>query len=116
MPAVSAIDKLRKDRRAWFGLSVIALLVSAAIAAPLLGRFDPSHIDLRNSLSAPSAQHWLGTDAQGRDVWARLLYGARVSLLVGLASQGLALAIGVCLGLLAGYRGKWTDEVIMRLA
>ena len=111
-----AIDRLRRDRRAWFGLTVIIVLVMAAVAAPLLGRFDPSRIDLRNALAAPSAEHWLGTDAQGRDVWSRLLYGARVSLLVGLASQGLALAIGVGLGLLAGYRGKWTDEVIMRLA
>ena len=116
MAATRAIDKLRRDRRAWFGCTVILLLILAAVAAPLLGRFDPSRIDLRNALSAPSAQHWLGTDAQGRDVWARLLYGARVSLLVGLASQGLALAIGVFLGLLAGYRGKWADEVIMRLA
>jgi ABC-type dipeptide/oligopeptide/nickel transport system permease subunit len=61
-------------------------------------------------------RHWLGTDAQGRDVWARLVYGARVSLLVGVASQGIALLIGVALGLVAGYRGKWTDDAVMRLA
>ena len=57
-----------------------------------------------------------GTDAQGRDVWARLLNGTRVSMLVGLRPQSLSLSIGVLLGLVAGYRGRWTDEVIMRLA
>ena len=116
MSATTTFERLRADRRAWFGVAVVVLFLLVAVAAPLLGRFDPSRIDLLHSLEAPSATHWLGTDAQGRDVWARLLYGTRVSLLVGLASQGLALSIGVVLGLMAGYRGRWTDEVIMRLA
>lgn len=92
------------------------LFVLVAIAAPVLGRFDPSRIDLRNTLQAPTSEHWFGTDAQGRDVWTRLLYGTRVSLLVGIASQGISLSIGLVLGLVAGYRGRWADEVIMRLA
>ncbi len=92
------------------------MLLVVAATAPWIGRFDPSRIDLRHALEAPSRLHWFGTDAQGRDVWSRLLHGARVSLLVGIASQGLALTIGVGLGLLAGYRGRWIDEVIMRLA
>ena len=112
----SSAGRILADRRTWFGGAVIVLLVLAAIAAPWIQRFDPVRIDLANALQAPSAEHWLGTDAQGRDVWARLVHGARVSLLVGLASQGVALAVGVVLGLLAGYRGKWADEVIMRLA
>ncbi len=116
MSATTTFERLRTDRRAWFGVAVVVLFLLVAAAAPLLGRFDPSRIDLPHALEAPSATHWLGTDAQGRDVWARLLYGTRVSLLVGLASQGLALSIGVVLGLMAGYRGRWTDEVIMRLA
>ncbi len=116
MSATTTFERLRADRRAWFGVAVVVLFLLVAVAAPLLGRFDPSRIDLLHALEAPSAAHWLGTDAQGRDVWARLLYGTRVSLLVGLASQGLALSIGVVLGLVAGYRGRWTDEVIMRLA
>lgn len=107
---------LRKDGRSWLGLGVVTLLVLLAIAAPLVASADPVKIDLLHTLEAPSATHWLGTDAQGRDVWSRLVHGARVSLLVGLASQGIALAIGVALGLIAGYRGKWTDDVIMRLA
>ncbi|MCO4101020.1 ABC transporter permease [Gemmatimonas sp.] len=107
---------LRKDGRSWLGLGVVTLLVLLAVAAPLVATADPVKIDLLHTLEAPSATHWLGTDAQGRDVWSRLVHGARVSLLVGLASQGIALAIGVALGLIAGYRGKWTDDVIMRLA
>lgn len=116
MTTVTASSRLRADRRVWFGMGIIVAMIVVAAAAPMLGRFDPNAIDLRNALSAPSTEHWFGTDAQGRDVWARLLFGARVSLLVGLASQTLSLAIGVLLGLVAGYRGKWTDELIMRLA
>ena len=109
-------DRLRRDRRAWFGGGMIVLLVVLAIAAPLLARHNPTDVDLINSLQPPSAQHWFGTDIQGRDVWARLVYGARVSLTVGVVSQGIALTLGVILGLLAGYYGKWIDETVMRLA
>ena len=116
MTPPSALDRARGDRRTWFGLAVILVLVISAIAAPILGRYDPSAIDLQHVLERPSGQHWFGTDAQGRDVWSRLLHGTRVSLLVGVASQGLSLVIGVTLGLTAGYRGKWTGEIIMRLA
>ena len=105
-----------RDGRVTLGLFVIGLLVFGAIFAPLVTGADPLRIDLANSLVPPSREHWLGTDVQGRDVWTRLIYGARVSLLVGLVSQGIALAIGVLLGLLSGFYGKWTDEVIMRLA
>lgn len=111
-----ATAHLRRDGRAWFGVAVILLLVLAAIAAPLVARHDPAAIDLTNQLQGPSPQHWMGTDIQGRDVWARLIYGARISLAVGLLSQGIALALGLVLGLIAGYYGKWVDEVVMRLA
>ena len=116
MSAESASSRLRADRRAWFGASIVGLLVLTAVAAPLLARFEPSRINLDVTLRPPSFAHWLGTDAQGRDVWSRLVFGARVSLLVGLASQGVSLLLGVVLGLVAGYRGRWVDDVIMRLA
>lgn len=112
----AAWARLRDDRRARLGLAVVALMILAALLAPLIDGADPIQIDLRNALQAPSGAHWLGTDAQGRDVWSRLVHGARISLLVGLASQGISLSIGLLLGLVAGYRGKWTEEVIMRLA
>ncbi|MEP6834712.1 MAG: ABC transporter permease [Gemmatimonas sp.] len=108
--------RLPRDGRVILGLTVIGLLVLGAIFAPLVTTADPLHIDLANSLVRPSSQHWLGTDVQGRDVWTRLVYGARVSLLVGLVSQGIALSIGVVMGLVSGFYGKWTDEIIMRFA
>jgi ABC-type dipeptide/oligopeptide/nickel transport system permease subunit len=114
------IDKAQRarlfgDNRARFGIAVIVLMALAAIAAPWIAG-DPLKIDLTHYLQKPSAAHWLGTDVQGRDIWARLVYGARVSLTVGLISQGIALLLGVTLGLLAGYYGRWVDELVMRLA
>ena len=110
------VATLRADARAWIGGGVVVLLVVGALLAPFLARHDPIAIDLVQTLSAPSATHWLGTDIQGRDVWARLLYGARVSLSVGFVSQAIALSLGIVLGLVAGYYGRWVDELVMRLA
>jgi len=111
-----ATARLGSDRRAWFGGGTIVVLALLALAAPIVAMHDPFGIDLINSLQPPSLQHWFGTDIQGRDVWARLVYGARVSLSVGIISQGIALSLGVILGLVAGYYGKWVDELVMRLA
>ncbi|HMA19710.1 MAG TPA: ABC transporter permease [Gemmatimonadaceae bacterium] len=108
-------SRLLGDNRARFGIAVIVIMALAAIAAPLIAH-DPLKIDLTNYLQKPSSAHWLGTDVQGRDIWSRLVYGARVSLTVGLISQGIALLLGVTLGLLAGYYGRWVDELVMRLA
>ena len=112
----SASSRLRHDGRALFGVGVVVVLALAATLAPLVDRHDPLAIDLLQRWEAPSAQHWLGTDAQGRDVWARLVWGARVSLTVGIVSQGISLVLGVALGLVAGYYGRWVDELVMRLA
>jgi ABC-type dipeptide/oligopeptide/nickel transport system permease subunit len=107
---------LRRDARAWFGIGVVVLIVLLAALAPLVSRHDPLRIDLVNQLQGPSLSHWLGTDIQGRDVWARLVYGARVSLSAGIVSQTIALFIGLTMGLVAGYYGGWVDELVMRLA
>ena len=104
------------DSRARIGIAIVLIMSLAALLAPLIARQSPITIDLAHLLQRPSSQHWLGTDIQGRDIWSRLVYGARVSLTVGLISQGIALALGVSLGLLAGFYGKWVDEVVMRLA
>jgi ABC-type dipeptide/oligopeptide/nickel transport system permease subunit len=107
---------LRGDARAWFGISVVVLLVLLAILAPLVAHQDPLRIDLVHQLQGPSWQHWLGTDIQGRDVWARLVYGSRISLSAGIVSQAIALSLGLTMGLMAGYYGHWVDELVMRLA
>jgi ABC-type dipeptide/oligopeptide/nickel transport system permease subunit len=104
------------DNRARIGIAIVLIMSLAALLAPLIARQSPITIDLAHLLQRPSSQHWLGTDIQGRDIWSRLVYGARVSLTVGLISQGIALALGVSLGLLAGFYGRWVDEVVMRLA
>ncbi|MEO5580893.1 MAG: ABC transporter permease [Gemmatimonadaceae bacterium] len=108
--------RLWHDNRARFGIAVVVLMSLAAITAPLIATHDPLVIDLSNFLARPSGDHWLGTDIQGRDIWSRLVFGARVSLTVGLISQSIALLLGVTLGLVAGYYGRWVDELVMRLA
>lgn len=108
--------RLWSDSRARVGVCVILLMVLAALLAPWISRVDPTKIDLLSYLEPPSAKHWMGTDIQGRDIWSRLVYGARVSLAVGFVSQGIALLLGVTMGMIAGYYGRWIDDVIMRLA
>src|SRR6266513_313319 len=104
------------DNRARIGIGIVIVMGLAAALAPLVARQSPVTIDLLHILQRPTSQHWLGTDIQGRDIWSRLVYGARVSLTVGLISQGIALALGVTMGLVAGFYGRWIDEIVMRLA
>jgi ABC-type dipeptide/oligopeptide/nickel transport system permease subunit len=107
---------LLRDRWARLGLAIVAGLALVALLAPWLAPGDPFRGNLATSLEAPSRAFLLGSDAQGRDVLSRVLYGARLSLAVGLISQGIALALGVTLGLVAGYYGRWVDGLIMRVA
>src|SRR6185312_10587775 len=108
--------RLRADPRAMLGLVTVIVLVLLAALAPLVARYDPTAIDLAGQLQRPSFAHWMGTDFQGRDVWARIVFGARISLTVGIMSQAIALTLGVTLGLVSGFYGRWVDEAIMRLA
>jgi len=98
------------------GLAIVAGLAVLAVCAPLLAPGDPFRGDLAASLHAPSGAFLLGSDAQGRDVLSRVLYGARLSLAVGLISQGIAMTLGVTLGLVAGFYGRWVEGLIMRVA
>jgi ABC-type dipeptide/oligopeptide/nickel transport system permease subunit len=108
--------RLVRDRSARVGLIIVIGLTLAALAAPWLAPADPVHGSLRDSLRSPSHTFWLGTDVQGRDVLTRVLFGARLSLAVGLVSQSVASLLGLVLGLLAGYYGRWLDALLMRLA
>ena len=97
------------------GFVIISSMLLLALVAPWLAPFDPNAIDVRAILLPPSNTHWMGTDGLGRDVFSRMLYGARISLLVGIVAVGIATAIGIVLGAVAGYYRGWCDVVIMRL-
>jgi len=104
-----------KNRLAVVGGLIVLSLVLLALLAPVLAPSNPNRPNLRNMLGEPSRGHPLGTDQLGRDVLSRMLYGARVSLAVGFVSVGIATAIGIVLGSLAGYNGGVVDATIMRL-
>ena len=106
---------LRRNRLALAGGVVVVCLASLALLAPVISPRDPNRLDVKRILDAPSKAHPLGTDQLGRDVLSRMLYGARVSLAVGFVSVGIAAAIGIVLGSLAGYHGGTTDAMVMRL-
>ena len=114
-PSRRALRRLLRRRGAVAGLVVIAAFVLLAIFAPLVVPYDPIATSWTLVRKAPSAQHWFGTDELGRDVLARVIYGARASLMAGAISVGIALTIGVPLGLLSGYRGGFVDALISRI-
>ncbi|MBR1163005.1 ABC transporter permease [Bradyrhizobium elkanii] len=114
-PARRAWRRLIRRKGAVLGVTVIALFILLAGFAPLIVPYDPVATSWSLVRKAPSAQHWFGTDELGRDVFARVVFGARASLLAGVISVGIALAIGVPLGLVAGYRGGFIDALISRI-
>jgi len=107
--------RFARHRMAVVGATVILLLILAAILAPVITPTDPAKQTLLMRLKPPSGQYWFGTDLYGRDLFTRLVYGARVSLQVGFTSVSLALLVGVTLGALAGYFRGWTESIIMRI-
>jgi peptide/nickel transport system permease protein len=110
-------ERLRRDRFFQLGIAMVALMVLAAVFAPWLAPHSPISGDLKGAyLLRPGSRFLLGTDTQGRDVLSRVLYGARISLSVGLISQSVSVTVGVALGLVAGYYGRWIDALVMRLA
>jgi len=103
-----------RNRIALVGLLIVLAIVMMAVFAPLIATHDPYERDIRNRIAGPSTAHIMGTDELGRDSFSRIVYGARVSLMVGFVSVGLATLIGAPLGLLAGYNGRRLDSLIMR--
>jgi peptide/nickel transport system permease protein len=98
-----------------FGLFIMVMFVWVAISADLICRFDPLSVDSAQRLAAPSALHWMGTDSFGRDVWSRIVHGARISLAVGVGATLLGSSIGVIVGLASGYLSGWVDLVFQRI-
>ncbi len=121
-PRFQVLRSLVRRKVALVGVIVIVFMILVAIFAPFLTPFDPAEIDIVNRLKPPGGtspegeMHLLGTDTLGRDVFTRLMYGARVSLTVGITAVLIAGTLGVLLGLISGYFGGWLDVLIMRLA
>jgi peptide/nickel transport system permease protein len=114
-PGARAWRRLVKRKGAVFGLVIIALFVAMAVLAPVLAPYDPVQQSWSTIRKPPSQLHWFGTDESGRDLLSRVIFGARASLLAGVVSISIALGLGVPVGLLAGYGGKWTDALISRI-
>lgn len=110
------LRKLMANRLAMVGLVIFSVILLMSIFAPLLTEHDPQKINLRAMLKPPSWDHLLGTDRTGRDVFARILYGGRISILVGLGSALMAAVIGVGIGCYTGYKGGWIDTVALRVS
>ena len=110
-----AVRRLIQNRAAMIGGITILVLIVLAIFAPWIAPYSYSYQNLDIGASAPSAEHLLGTDVLGRDLLSRLLYGARISLLVGFVATGVALVIGVSWGIVAGYFGGRVDSIMMRI-
>lgn len=109
------VRRFRRHKLAVVALGVLVLIVLMAIFADAITRFPYEQVDLRARSSPPSAEHLFGTDRVGRDVWSRMIYGARVSLAVGLGATALSTVIGVVVGSVAGFYGKWVDMLLMRI-
>ena len=106
--------RFRKNGRAVVGLCIVIILVLCAVLAPIISPYEPNAQDPRNRLQGPSAGHWFGTDELGRDILSRIIYGARISMSVGLIAICISLIGGVTLGAIAGYYGGTIDNIIMR--
>jgi peptide/nickel transport system permease protein len=97
-----------------FGIGIVGFFIIIAVFAPMIAPYNPGQIDIENILTPPSCSHIFGTDSLGRDLFSRMVYGTRISLMVGFIAVGMAAIIGIALGAIAGYYGKWVDAAIMR--
>jgi peptide/nickel transport system permease protein len=97
------------------GLLIMVVFVLTAISADIICRYDPLSVDAAHALARPDFRHWMGTDSFGRDVWSRIVHGARISLAVGIGSTALGASIGVVVGLTSGYLSGWVDLVFQRV-
>ena len=112
--ASATLKAFNTNKTSWIGLVVFLIVVVAAILAPVLAPFDPNDQNILEKLRAPTLEHWLGTDSFGRDTLSRLIYGARISLIIGVVSTLAAMVIGTAIGMLAGWHGSRLDTVTMQ--
>jgi peptide/nickel transport system permease protein len=109
------IKAFNTNKTSWVGLGLFALVCLLAVLAPVIAPHDPLDQNIFDRLQGPSAEYWMGTDAYGRDTLSRILYGSRISLMIGLVSISAALLIGTIIGLVAGYVGGKTDIIVMQV-
>jgi len=107
--------RYRRHKAAMVSMVVLALLALVTILAPILPLKDPQHISFIDSLQSPGAHHWFGTDNLGRDEFARVIYGGRISLLIGITVALFSGIIGTAIGSVAGFYGRWVDQLLMRI-
>jgi len=110
---ISTWRKLRRDPLGMFGLIIVLLIGVLTVFAPWLAPYDPNEVDVYSRLLPPSGEHWLGTDQLGRDIYSRLLWGGRVAMKVSLLAISVSMAIGIALGMLAGYGPRWLDRILV---
>jgi peptide/nickel transport system permease protein len=108
--------RFKRNRLAVVGLAIVIGLIGVAIFAPQVAPYDPVHVSLNEQFSPPSAQHLFGADVYGRDLLSRVIFGARISLLIGFIPSAISMLIGSALGVIAGFYRRWTDTLVMRLA
>lgn len=113
-PFMDMLRRLRRSKFALIGGSVVLLVIIAAVFAPIVAPYDPKQQEIVSLLQGPSRDHWLGTDELGRDTLSRVIYGAQVSLMVGIIAVSISLVIGAALGLIAGYGRGIVDTIIMQ--
>jgi peptide/nickel transport system permease protein len=106
---------LRRNTLAVVGLAILAALVAIITLGPVFSPYTPTKLDILHKLEGPSVAHWLGTDAFGRDVLTRIMYGGRATLTIGVGVVAIAFVVGVFFGMLAGFIGGWLDSIIMRI-
>lgn len=106
---------LRKNTLALAGSIILLLLVWVIVFGPMISPYSPTKLDVLHKLAAPSFGHWLGTDAFGRDIFTRIMYGGRATLAIGVGVVAIAFVVGVTIGMLAGFLGGWFDSIVMRI-
>jgi peptide/nickel transport system permease protein len=107
--------RLKRNKLALFGLFLVVALILIALSARIISPYDPIQISLKQSLRPPSLAHLMGTDVLGRDIFSRIIYGARASLIIGVVATSISLVIGVIVGAIAGFYGGWLDSILMRI-
>lgn len=110
---IETFNSLKKDPLGMSGLVIVTVILLAAIFASLLAPYDPLEVNVYDRLSAPSWQHWLGTDQLGRDVLSRVLFGGRIALKVALIAISVSMSVGLLLGMMAGFGPRWLDRILV---